>query len=288
VASASNDWLVVGHGSVGSFVAARLRRGGARVYVLDPSPRVPAADGELLDGAGDLQGGRIGYVVSCVPPEAAESVPAVTASLTTADAFFFDLNTVSPHVKQRIRDVLPIEMIDVALLDSLDAEVERPFLAISGRRVDRAARVLRPFGFAVSVAGEEIGQAAALKYLRSIFTKGLEALVLEYAALAAGVEGAQLVRASLENSLGRQFVGFMDLLLTTNRIHAERRSRELAEALAMFTGNGTRPELTSAAVEVLCRAAAAWQNAGAPPSNALTGELAAHLRSTLWPQTALT
>jgi 3-hydroxyisobutyrate dehydrogenase-like beta-hydroxyacid dehydrogenase len=277
--SSGDGWLVVGHGSVGSFIASRLLRGGAQVRVLDPNPRVPLTHGVFARFDG--RDGPVDYVVSCVPPEVAESVPATITDLTTTDGIFFDWNTVSPEAKQRTRDALMIEMVDVALLDSLDADVQHPFLAISGSNADRGRRVLQQFGFAVTVAGDVIGQAAQLKYLRSIFTKGLEALVLEYSALAADVQGNQVVRASLQNNMGSEFMRFFDLLLTTNRIHADRRSRELADAVSIFRMDGAGAELSSAAVGILTRAAAAWQTDDAPRGDAPPDQLAAHLRMTL-------
>jgi Domain of unknown function (DUF1932) len=113
--------------------------------------------------------------------------------------------------------------------------------------------------------------------------KGLEALVLEYASLATDFDGAPIVQASLESNLGEQFVRFMDLLVTTNRIHAGRRSRELADALHTFSSDGARPDVATASARVLRRAAEAWAEGNAPPVGADVTVLARHLRASLWP-----
>jgi 3-hydroxyisobutyrate dehydrogenase-like beta-hydroxyacid dehydrogenase len=275
-------WLIVGHGSVGSFVAARVAAGGGSVSVFDPSPRIPISHGEPIGALADLS--PVDYAVSCVPPEIAEAVPALVAALLSPNAIFFDWNTVAPVAKQRIRDALPVATIDVALLDSVDASVEHPNLAVSGRRVREAARMLEGLGFKTAIVGEEVGEAAALKYLRSVFMKSLEALVLEYVSLASGLNGAPVVRASLESNLGNRFVAFADLLLTTDRVHAQRRSRELADAVETFMVNGAKPTLASAAVDVLQQAADAWAQDSAPPVGADAHALAAHLRGALWRQ----
>ena len=149
-------------------------------------------------------------------------------------------------------------MVDVALLDSLDGDAERPILAVSGPEAEHGAEVLGDLGFAVSVVGDVVGDAAALKYLRSIFMKSLEALTIEFAALASDLDRGGVVRDSIEHNLGRQFVSFMDLLLATNRVHADRRSRELADAVETLAGEGLRPEVAEAAVAVLRDAADAW------------------------------
>jgi Domain of unknown function (DUF1932) len=111
--------------------------------------------------------------------------------------------------------------------------------------------------------------------------KTLEALVLEFSVLAAELDPNEIVRSSLTNNLGAEFASFMDLLVSTNRLHAARRANELADAVASFADEGTTPELAAAAVDVLRRAAQAWQE-GAPPEDATPEELARHLRSALW------
>jgi 3-hydroxyisobutyrate dehydrogenase-like beta-hydroxyacid dehydrogenase len=282
--SPSERWLIVGHGSVGSFVAERLARGGAQVAVLDREPRVPIATGVQLADVGQLEW-PIAYVVSCVPPGAAHEIPGLVSSILEPSTVYFEWNTVSPTVKREIRDAISAITIDVALLDSLDVAVEHPSLAISGQHdatLDAAA-LLRTHGFAPIVVGDDVGDAAALKYLRSTFMKGLEALVLEYESLAFPLDGADVVRSSLASSLGEQFVSFMDLLVSTNRIHAGRRSRELEHAIAAFSSPDASPRVLHAAVEVLAAASEAWDRADAPPPDADVRALACFLRPTLWP-----
>jgi 3-hydroxyisobutyrate dehydrogenase-like beta-hydroxyacid dehydrogenase len=274
--------LVVGHGSVGSFLAARLLAAGAAVSILDPEPRIPIVAGRALENPASLT--AVDYVFSCVPAEASESVPALVRPALGPDGVLFDWNTVSPAVKRRIAAATEATTVDVALLDSLDAEVERPTLALSGPTAEHAAAVLEGFGFRAFVAGTEVGDAAALKYLRSIFMKGLEALVLEYASLATDFGGAPIVRASLKSNLGEQFVRFMDLLIATNRIHARRRSRELADAVATFSSDGARPNVAAASARVLRLAAETWADESAPPIGADVDDLARHLRPVLWPE----
>jgi hypothetical protein len=280
-------WLVVGHGSVGSFVAARIARSGHSVKVFDPDPRIPLLDGiepAMLTGSDQ----DFDCVASCVPPAVAESIPSLLRGCLHSGGFFFDWNTLSPPVKMRIKEALSLVVIDVALLDSLDASVERPSLAISGPRIAEGAKILRELGFTVAVAGDQVGQAAALKYLRSIFMKTLEGLILEYAALSADLDGNSIVRDSIAKNLGVQFADFMDLLLRTNRIHAERRSQELADAIAMFSADGVRPVLAAAGVEVLRRSADAWRDLAAPPPGSDPLEFATYLQDALWQRSAST
>jgi 3-hydroxyisobutyrate dehydrogenase-like beta-hydroxyacid dehydrogenase len=278
-------WLVVGHGSVGSFIAERLATTGSSVAVLDPEPRLPIVAGTAVTA---IEEGAYDCVVSCVPPDMAEAVPATIKVGLGVDGLFFDWNTVSPEVKRRIAAAVPAGTVDVALLDSVDGgNGRRPRLAVSGAGSGRGAELLAEAGFDVVDAGPDVGQAATLKYLRSVFMKTLEALVLEFSALAAELDPDEIVRNSLTNNLGAEFSSFMDLLVSTNRFHAARRANELADAVASFADEGTRPDLAAAAVDVLFQAAKAWEK-GAPPEGATPDELSHHLRSALWGQAGST
>src|SRR5204863_4792156 len=103
-ASRTGSWLVVGHGSVGSFVAARLVERAARALVFDPAPRLPIVHGERIDNPAEVQ---CDYVVSCVSPEAADAVPGLVAAALDADGIFFDWNPVAPELKPLIRPAVP-------------------------------------------------------------------------------------------------------------------------------------------------------------------------------------
>jgi hypothetical protein len=282
----ADPWLVIGHGSVGSFLAGRLVRGGIAVTVVDPAPRVPVAPGTQVTAV--PADGGFAHAISCVTPAAAEEAAQTALATLAPGGLLFDWNTVAPAVKRRIGALLPSAVVDVALLDSLDGAAEHPTLAVSGVEAGRAATLLRRLGFAVSVAGGEAGDAASLKYLRSIFMKTLEALVLEFSTLSSAADDDGIVRDSIERNLGAEFGAFMDLLVTTNRVHAERRSAELADAAATFVAEGTRPELAEAAVAVLRRAAEVWAEPDAPPEDAEPRELTSHLRGALWPEPAPT
>jgi 3-hydroxyisobutyrate dehydrogenase-like beta-hydroxyacid dehydrogenase len=272
-------WLVVGHGSVGSFVADRLAARGEDVWIYDPQPRVALAAGRAV-GLSELNG-DIRYVVSCVPPHAALEVPALLQQVRAADGLLLEWNSVSPATKRAIGASVPMPMVDVALLDTLDAERARPQLAVSGPRAELAAALLEHAGFQVALVGEAIGDAAALKYLRSIFMKSLEGLVLEYEALGSVLDGEHVVRDSLAASLGPQFLAFMDVLLRTDRAHAARRAEELAGARDTFAQEGWDLQVPDAAVATLRSAAQAWANPGAPPVDAPAADLARHLGA-LW------
>jgi len=208
-------------------------------------------------------------------------VPPLVAPMIHEGSVFLDWNTISPDAKLAISRAAPCEVLDVALLDSLDADGSTPRLAISGPGAEGRRALLEGLGFHVDVAGPAAGDAALLKYARSIFMKSLEGLVLEYVALAHTIDRQGLVAASLANNLGDQFTRFFGLLVSTNRVHAGRRAGELADAVKVFEERGSSVEVARAVVGVLERAAQAWKQPGAPAPNGDLDALVAYLAEKL-------
>jgi 3-hydroxyisobutyrate dehydrogenase-like beta-hydroxyacid dehydrogenase len=246
------DWLVVGHGSVGSALARRLAAAGRTVHVHDPAARVPIPDEFAAPPPGP-----VAHVVSCVAPSAAVDALADVAAFVDEDTLYFDWNTLAPAVKASLGSAAPCRLLDVALLDSMDASVEHPWLLVSGPAATEGAAVMDKLGFHVEVVGAVAGDAARLKLARSIFMKGLEALTLEYFSVIDELEGADVVTDSIGHSMDGDAVAFLRMLLATNRLHAGRRAAELRSAIVEFEGSCGSLPVAEAAAGVLERAAQA-------------------------------
>lgn len=270
----SSTWLVVGHGSVGAAMVERLRRHGVLPAVYDPDPRVPVTAGSRILDVAELP--HVEYIVSCVSPHAALSVPALVETAITPDTVLLDWNTVAPTVKAEIALRCACEVVDVGLLDSLDKQ-GRARIALSGQAAGAVQPVLSSLGFDIEVVGAHSGDAALLKFVRSVFMKSLEALVLQHAALADRFDRSGTVNRSIANNLGDEFLEFARMLVETNRIHADRRATELETAVDLFAVDGHALPLADGAVAVLRRAAEIWGMDGAPAADADYEELVAYL-----------
>jgi 3-hydroxyisobutyrate dehydrogenase-like beta-hydroxyacid dehydrogenase len=96
----------------------------------------------------------------------------------------------------------------------------------------------------VDVVGNEPGDAAGLKLLRSVFMKGLAASVLE------SVEAAR--RRGAEDWLRREIIEvigepLLERLLTGSVVHAERRHDEMDAAASYLDELGVEPRIATAA-----------------------------------------
>lgn len=273
-------WLIMGHGSVGSALSKRITGIGHRVIVYDPAPRIPVTYGRRVQEL-SAEDGAVQYVVSCVPPEIADSIPMLVAALVERPSVLMDWNTVSPEVKRGIATATPCEVIDVALLDTLDSACARPRLAISGPTAANHRTLLDKLGFHVDIAGDRCGDAALVKLTRSVFMKSLEALALEYAVLIRGMDPHGIVDASVARNLGEQCMQFMRVLVATNRLHSSRRAAELAQAVEVIGQRGVPVDMARAAMLFLQQVAGLWDEPDAPAEGAGTEALIDYLARNL-------
>jgi hypothetical protein len=172
-----NHWLIVGHGTVGSFLSSRVLDAGDRVWIRDDDPRLTlptAPDVTLVTAAERVSPSSVAV---CVPAQAAASVGEYLRSSVEGHPLIYDWTSASPSAKVHSAGPMAGTWIDVALLDSLDRTIDRPLLSISGACGAEAATMLSRLGFDVAVAGDRVGQAAGVKLTRSLFMKSPPGLI---------------------------------------------------------------------------------------------------------------
>ena len=239
---------ILGLGEAGHRYARGLARAGADVRGFDPAhdlgdPEVPQS-GTLADA---LAGADV--VMSLVTGHAAASVARDALPHVAAGAVYADLNTAAPEVKQQIgrlaaeRDVA---MADAAVLAPVVRAGHRTPLLASGPGARAFAARMAPFEVPVEVVDGAVGEAARLRLLRSVFMKGLAALVLEGlgAARAAGAE--DWLRTQMAAELGPDGAALVDRLVEGSSQHAVRREHEVRAALSALESSGQPADMTRA------------------------------------------
>ncbi|MFT4053095.1 MAG: DUF1932 domain-containing protein [Novosphingobium sp.] len=216
-------------------------------------------------------------VLSLVTADQALHVARECAGLIAPEALFCDMNSVAPGTKREAARAFTEagrRYVDVAVMAPVNPARMAVPLNISGPDAAEAEVLLREAGFSKTrVVGDAIGRASAIKLVRSVMVKGLEALTAEMI-LAADAEGVtEDVLASLDAS--EKAIGWAeraDYNLDRMLVHGRRRSAEMAEAAQMLRDLGLAPMMTENTV--------AWQQAlgeiGAnPPPEGLPAKLAA-------------
>jgi len=182
------------------------------------------------------------WVLSCVFGAVALDVAGQCFDQMKLGARYADLTTASPADK-RVAGVRAkargIGYADVAVMGAISlARAKTPLLCAGDGADDFAALIARAGGNARVVEGGTAGDAISLKVLRSVFTKGMEALAVELL-MAAEKQG---VRAKLYDVLkdidDSPLEDFINMLVRTHTIHARRRTHEVAEAQKELRGAG--------------------------------------------------
>jgi 3-hydroxyisobutyrate dehydrogenase-like beta-hydroxyacid dehydrogenase len=164
-----------------------------------------------------------------------------------------DMNSVSPDTKRLAAQAIRESggrYVDVAIMAPvLPGRLAVPLL-ISGPAAEEADRLLRELGFGnTRVVGSEIGRASAIKMIRSVMVKGIEALTGEMMAAAEAAGVAEEVLASLEAS-ERAMPWPERAAYNRERmaVHGARRAAEMAESAATLRALGVEPVMTEGTV----------------------------------------
>jgi 3-hydroxyisobutyrate dehydrogenase-like beta-hydroxyacid dehydrogenase len=105
----------------------------------------------------------------------------------------------------------------------------------SGPAGQRVSDALVPWGMKIAFVGETLGRASAIKIIRSVLIKGIEALTDEMMLAARKYGIDEVVLASASKTLARPWMDTVQSLTPSGVIHAKRRAEELemsAEAVA--------------------------------------------------------
>src|SRR6266581_2195338 len=218
---------LVGYGEVGKILARAMRAQGVAwvgawdVLFRDPSQGVAMKERATQDGveACSSLGALLAcadIVISAVTAANAFEVASEAAQSVRSGTFFLDLNSASPMTKAKAA-----KLIDGAGAHYVEA----------GVRAGALADKLAPLGFDLTVVSEGIGVASAMKLCRSVFIKGLEAIIVESYTLARchGVERqllASLTETFPEIDWDKQGTYFFSRVAK----HGKRRAEEMREA----------------------------------------------------------
>lgn len=175
------------------------------------------------------------WVLSCVVGTKSLEVAQDCFVHMKRGAFFADLTTASPDIKRQEANLARengIAYADVAIMGAIALLGARTPLLCAGDGAESFSKLLsEAVGVAPGVLpGSSAGDAMSLKILRSVFTKGMEALAVELL-MAAERQG---LRAALYDNLQdidkASMPQFLEMLVTTHVIHARRRMHEVEEA----------------------------------------------------------
>ena len=157
---------------------------------------------------------------------------------------YLDINTLTGKQTADIAasvSEMGIDYVDIAAMGGFATYGYNPPFVLSGPAAERAAAWMRPLGFNVTVMSDRAGDASAVKIIRSIMVKGLEALGVECMVAAHRAGLTEEVLACFSDIDDRTFVGMIKTLTSSHINHAKRRMEEVDKVMENLAELGIEP-----------------------------------------------
>jgi 3-hydroxyisobutyrate dehydrogenase-like beta-hydroxyacid dehydrogenase len=252
----------IGFGEAGQAMAAGLRdEGVADIAAWDIL--FPDSAGARLIEAAKVSAVRVASSAADAVRDAEIVIAAVTAASSfeaaqsvaghlTGRPFYLDVNSVSPGRKQATAKLFGDEAryVDVAIVSAIYPARHKSPMMLAGPYAAVAEPVLAALGMKTQIVGDAVGAAAAIKMIRSVMIKGIEALTLEcfLAASRAGV--ADQVAESLHNNYpGVDWHTMSEYNIERMVSHGIRRAAEMREVADTLRELGVKPLMTAGTIE---------------------------------------
>jgi len=252
----------IGFGEAGQAIASGLREGGieqiAAWDILFPEP-----EGAALKAAGETMGVRLAssaadavagvdMVISAVTAASSLEAARSVAPHLSGSPYYLDINSVSPGRKQATAALLDgkARYVDVAVIAPIHPKRHRTPLLIAGPYAEAIAPLLKEMEMTLKVVPGETGKAAAIKMIRSVMIKGMEALTLECFLAAERAGLVDEVAVSMQNNYPTlDFGKLADYNIERMASHGERRAAEMEESCATLRELGIDPAMTEGTVK---------------------------------------
>lgn len=187
-----------------------------------------------------------------------------------------DINSVSPGRKRASAALVEAKgahYLDMAVMAPVHPRGHRTPTLIAGPAAAVLGPALTRLDFSFRVAGDAVGAATAIKMVRSLFVKGLEAVTVE-CLLAARASGCF---DEVYGSIARDFPGlgwpdFGAYEFERTLRHGKRRAAEMRESAATIAELGLNGALAAEIAEVQDRMGATGAAGAPPPSAGTLGE----------------
>lgn len=198
-------------------------------------------------------------IVSAVTPSVAVDVAHQAYPYLNKDKIYADINSKSPRIAKDIWKIIQAsgaKFVDVAVMGAITKCGHKTPCLVSGNGSEEFS-LLKNYGMNIKIIGEEPGQASAVKMLRSVFTKGVSALLLETFIAAYEYGVVEMVFNSLEETEDSMtFNEMVNLRVCSTITHAKRRTDELEMVCETLKDVNVEPIMSQATKEVLGKIAA--------------------------------
>ena len=205
-------------------------------------------------------------VVLCVPAKFTASTAEGLLPFVKKGQLVVDTTTALPAVKEKEAALFAEKgafYVDSAMLGALSVSKHKVPMLASGAGAEEWQKAMTPYGMKIALVGEgsKPGEASRIKLCRSVFMKGLEALIVETFLFSRKCGVEDRIMASVCKDMDKEaFADKVARMAGADLVHSERRSFEVGEAMELMKEVGIEPLVAAGAKERLARTAALGMN----------------------------
>ena len=258
---------IIGFGEVGYHISKGLKNEGINQIVAynngsrNKPPYTPAFQqkaesiGVKLALTPAELAGSTDFILSTVIPTTSVEAAAEAAPFLTPSHLYVDLNSCSPEAKKEGYTILKkrsVRYVDGAILDGPRQKEHRSYILASGEGAKEFHDVMSKYGMNIRVISENVGDAALLKMIFSVISKGIQALAWEsFLALHKAGLGPEVFDGTDNWVKQTRLFERADLVIGHSAIHARRRVGEMEFAGDTLRSLGIEPTMTNATIKRL-------------------------------------
>lgn len=254
---------VLGLGEAGARYATDLLSAGMEVVGYDPAPTSPIVGLRAAENpAAAVAGAQV--VLSLNSATAAIDVACEAMSALAAGVVYADLNATTPRAKVDLAAQVQKSgalFADVAVLAPVPRAGLRTPLLVAGSGRERFTAFARELGVPVADGGPTPGTAAGAKLMRSVFMKGLAAVIGEALDAAEAAAAHDWLRGQIVAELAAADDALVTRLVEGSRRHASRRHQEMTAAVEYLDELGVSTHLSKATARRLAALASGTSEA---------------------------
>lgn len=191
---------------------------------------------QIIDSYEELVKGS-NIIISANSPKQALNVAKKYAQIT--NGIFLDLNNISPNTTKSMVSLFNINQggelpdntnnfVDGAIIGRINREP--PIILISGKLADKLL-ILNNYGLRIIKVSDSPGDAASLKMLRSLYTKGISAVLMETLEVAESINLKEELYEVLSMTEGEDFRYSAESRVNNSYNATKRKFEEMDEAL---------------------------------------------------------
>lgn len=257
-----NEIAFLGFGEAGFHIARGLKEDGlTNITAYDVMQDDPAR-GSLIRQRAESIGLKLSatmeeacrasrFIFSLTTAKVAISVAQQVMPMLEAGQVYVDLNSVAPSVLEAI-DQIPrkegVLLCDGAVLGNVQKNGHRVSVYLCGDGAEQFYQAFLPYHMQLKVLDQPVGAASGIKMLKSVYSKGMQQLVMEFLLASERYGVLEEMVTSIHNPMaGKTLEEYANEAMPRMIVHAARRTEEVKNAAETVLGLGLDAGMTLAA-----------------------------------------